>query len=197
MLRIGKIEASGGFLLLGAALLYLDTQGIFPWAMLACAVHEFGHYAAVKLLGGRLLRLRLTVMGGEMQLSPRYPLSYGRELAAVLAGPAANLAAVFLAVSPAGGGGETAWLFAGLNLAIGCFNLLPADPLDGGYALKLLLSVLLSPQAAERAAHMLSCITALLMLAAGVALLYKTRYNFTLLIVAIWILLSALRPQRR
>ena len=46
MIRLGRVEATGGFLLLVAWLNYIDPSCLVPMAMLACAVHELGHYAA-------------------------------------------------------------------------------------------------------------------------------------------------------
>ena len=66
------------------------------------------------------------------------------ELAAALAGLAANLAAAWLCCRAEGGA-----LFAGLNLALGCFNLLPVGRLDGGRALHCLLSMSIGPAAEE------------------------------------------------
>lgn len=193
MLRFGKLEISSGFILVAAVLFYLDDQGILPWALLACAIHEMGHFAAVKAVGGRVLCLRLTAVGGQMLLSSRRILSYGRELIAVLAGPAANLAAAFLAAALAGKGGETVLLFSGLNFVMGSFNLLPADPLDGGHAVRLMVSILWSPLTADRALRFLTWITALLLTAAGGFIFWKTKHNFTLLVVSAWMLLSAFR----
>lgn len=196
MLRLGKVEISSSFLLVSAALLYLDRHGILPWALLACAIHEGGHCLAVKLLGGEIVCLRVTAVGGELRLSYRHVLSYGRELAAALAGPAANFIAVFLAVKLPKASWEIAWLFAGLNLAIGCFNLLPAYPLDGGRAIRLMIAMLWSAEAAEGAARVLSYLTALVLMAAGTVLLWKTGYNFTLLLTAAWILMSTLHARK-
>ena len=76
---------------------------------------------------------------------PQYPfVQTPEELAAALAGPAANLAAAWLCCRAEGGA-----LFAGLNLALGCFNLLPVGRLDGGRALHCLLSMSIGPAAEE------------------------------------------------
>ena len=123
-MRLGRVEVTGGFLLLTAWLNYLDRQGVVPLALLACALHELGHWAALRALGARVRRVRLTAVGAEMEVDRT--LSYGGELLAALAGPGANLA-LALAFSPLTGGG----LFAGLNLALACFNLLPVGQMDG------------------------------------------------------------------
>ena len=51
-MRLGRIEATGGFFLLAAWLNYLDRQHLVPLAAAACLLHELGHYAAIRLLGG-------------------------------------------------------------------------------------------------------------------------------------------------
>ena len=74
-------------------------------------------------------------------------LSYGRELFCALAGPAVN---VLLAVVSARGSGERQLLFAGINLALALFNLLPLPPLDGGRALLCALCLHTEPDRARR-----------------------------------------------
>ena len=37
-MRLGRVEVTGGFLLLTAWLNYLDRQGVVPLALLACAL---------------------------------------------------------------------------------------------------------------------------------------------------------------
>ncbi len=137
-MRLGRVEVTGGFLLLTAWLNYLDRQGVVPLALLACALHELGHWAALRALGARVRRVRLTAVGAEMEVDRT--LSYGGELLAALAGPGANLA-LALAFSPLTGGG----LFAGLNLALACFNLLPVGQMDGGRVLRCVLAWLMGP----------------------------------------------------
>jgi len=191
MLKWGKLEISGGFLLAAALLLYLDDQGVFPWAILACVLHEWGHYTAVKLMGGQVTCLHLTAVGGEMVLSRRKLLSYGKELFTVLAGPGVNIgAAVLLTTLPAR---EWSMLFAGLNLVIGLFNLLPVYPLDGGRALRLILTILWSPGIADRIAWAAGLLVEGTLLWGGTAVLLRTGRNFTLLMTATWLLAGMLR----
>ena len=178
-MRLGRVEVTGGFLLLTAWLNYLDRQGVVPLALLVCALHELGHWAALRALGARVRRVRLTAVGAEMEVDRT--LSYGGELLAALAGPGANLA-LALAFSPLTGGG----LFAGLNLALGCFNLLPVGRLDGGRALHCLLSMSIGP-AAEEAEAVLDRVLIAFLLALGV-LLIGWGGSFTLLLVALWLL---------
>lgn len=73
---------------------YADQQGLLLPALAGCALHELGHLAAIWGLGGSVRRLRLTAVGAEIQMER--PMSYPGELAAALAGPAANLAAAWL-----------------------------------------------------------------------------------------------------
>ena len=193
MLRWGRLEVTGGFCLAAAALFYLDTENILPWALLACALHESGHYAVTRLAGGGVAYFRLTAVGGDLGLDPARPLGYAGEMAAILAGPTVNLLCASLCAR-LGGGGETGLLFAGLNLALGCFNLLPIWPLDGGRLLLLILTGLIPIHWAERTVRGCSA------LAAGLRLLGDGGGNFTLLLAALWLLAGMLQrrfPKRK
>ena len=166
------MEITAGALLLWALLYYLDSSGLVPQALAACAIHELGHYGAIRLLGGQVARLRITCVGAEMVLSARRPLGPVRELAAALAGPAANL----LFAGVCAGLGERWYCFAGLHLALGGFNLLPAGPLAG------------RRDWAEPVVELLSA--GLCMgLAMGSLLLWRAGVrNLTLLTVSLWLL---------
>ena len=145
-MRWGKVEVTGGFLLVMAWLNYTDTQGLLPAALCAAFAHELGHWVAIRLLGGRVCRLRLSAVGAEMVLERS--LSYGRECFCAFAGPVVNL---LLAVCFSRGTGEWALVFTGLNLALALFNLLPLPALDGGRALLCVACLLLTdPGMAQR-----------------------------------------------
>ena len=141
---------------------------------MAAALHEAGHWIALRLLGAGVSALRFRLSGLEM-VYPGRQLSYRAEACAALAGPGANLlcAGVLAAV------GRThpfpgLELFLGCHLALAAFNLLPALPLDGGRAMSALLCGAF-PQRGERAALWISGAVGLALRAAGMRLLLTAR----------------------
>lgn len=180
-----KVEISGGFLLLLAWLNYLDGQNIVPLALAACACHELGHFAVIRLLGGDIRALRLSAVGAEMELNA--PLTDARECLAALAGPGVNLLLAVLSCRWEGGA-----LFAGLNLALACLNLLPVTPLDGGRILGCVLTTVWGEDAARWAGDGLDLIFTAIALTLG-ALLAFFQGNFTLLMTAAWLAVSLSR----
>ena len=153
-------------------------------AMAACALHELGHFLTLRRLGGRVRLIRLTAAGAEMVLSR--PLGYWQEGLTALAGPGVNLLLALLFCAWPGG-----TVFAGLNLVLACFNMLPAGRLDGGRALYCTLALLAGPEWAGRIGRCLDGIWAAVLLVCG-ALLARFGGNITLLLVSLWLLTAAL-----
>jgi Zn-dependent protease len=124
-------------------------------AFFVCVVlHEFGHSFTAMHFGIGVRRILLMPIGGmaEFDSIPRQP---SRELLITLAGPAVNFAiAGLLWLSlPAEALADTAdspeaalslltfgHVLLQWNLMMGCFNLLPAFPMDGGRILRALLA---------------------------------------------------------
>lgn len=170
-------------------LCYLDKDlGLLGWALVACALHELGHVAAVSLLGGSVKELRLTAVGAELSLDGARPLSYGREALAVLAGPGTSLLTAVLAAA-----GKW-FLLAGLSLGQGLFNLLPILPLDGGRAL-LLLATRRGEEGTRRVLCGLSAALSGLLLGAGLILL-RVFGNPALLVTAAWLTVGQMKLGR-
>ena len=180
MIRLGRVEITGGCFLLLAWLNYLDRDALLPMALAACAAHELGHLAAVRLLGGSVKQIRLTAVGAEIVLSE--PLGYWQEGASALAGPGVNL---LLALGCCGSGRWAA--FAGLNLVLALFNLLPVGGLDGGRALYCTLALLAGPDWSARICGWLDRGGTAAVLALGL-LTASLGGSLTLLAVSIWLL---------
>ena len=187
-LRWGSVEVSGGFLLLAALLWYLDKDGTLLLAGAACALHEAAHCAAIRGLGGRISRLRLSATGAELILSGTRPLGHGAQFLAAVSGPAANLAAALAAARLAERNGrEALWAFAGLNLGLAGFNLLPMSQLDGGRAVHSLAGIFLPQAAADGLTAALSWTACTVILAVGGVLFWQNRASFTMLLTALWL----------
>lgn len=162
------VQVSPSAPLLLALFVMLSSPLLLAALLLAALGHELGHYAALRRLRGHVTVIRVTALGAEMQVSGR--LSYGGELLAAMAGPAANLILALL-LACAGRFWDTLYLFAGAQLVLGAFNLLPILPLDGGSMLWTLLAWLTEPYTADRITRCTGfCIAAALMLAAVVML---------------------------
>jgi len=91
MWKWGKLELGWGFGALIALALLGGAGPALPPVLLAAACHELGHLAALRLAGARVERLRLNAFGAEIRADTRR-LSYPREIACTLAGPAVNRA---------------------------------------------------------------------------------------------------------
>lgn len=170
-----RVQVTGGFALLAAWFLLANGWRPLLTVLGAAAVHETGHWLLLRLLGARVLSLRLSALGAVLETDSGR-LSYGGELAAVLAGPAANLLAA-LALT----GDERFLTAVGANVVLCAFNLLPIRPLDGGRALYLLASWLAGPPAGEAVSRWAGTLTAAA-LAAGIGLVvWKTGGSLWLL----------------
>ncbi len=154
--------------------------------LFTCVVlHELGHSLTARRYGTSVSRILLLPIGGmaEFDSIPRRPTS---ELWITLAGPAVNFAIVLLLlpwlpiremlatrevpVSLTGLGLEV-WL---LNLVMGCFNLLPVFPMDGGRILRALLAMRTSYLTATRRAALVGKVLAVA--GAGVMLFWSHNY---------------------
>lgn len=114
---------------LGALMLLTMPLKWLGAAAAAALIHEFGHAAVVWCMGGKILRFRISPFGACMETSP---MSRGRELAAIAAGPAFGLMCVFI--------GKWFPRIAICGAIQTIYNLLPVFPLDGGRIVRCLLT---------------------------------------------------------
>ena len=164
-------------------------------AVLAAAVlHEWGHWMALRRFGGRIARLTITPFGAEMTVEDTTRLSYGAEILVTLAGPAVNLL-LALILGLLGSRWEGAYVFAGAQLVLGVFNLIPARPLDGGRILWLLTAWLTEPYTADRVAASVGVASAAALLLGGLVLLGQRGGSPFLLLGAVGLLVSAVREK--
>ena len=172
-----RLEVSPGFCLLAAWFALSSGWQALAVILLAAAVHEAGHCLVLRLLGAEIASLRVGVLGGVLT-ADRRRLSYGGELLAVLAGPAANLLAAASGAA-LGGGRWAVWI--GANLLLCLFNLLPLRPLDGGQALYFLTAWAAGPGTGEWALRLAGAVSAGILAAALGGLMLQTGGSLWLL----------------
>ena len=165
------VRVSVSFWVIFAVAAVISPIRVVVSVLLAAAVHECGHLILLRLLHVPVEGLRLSALGAEIFAHGTQRLSYGRELLVTLAGPAANLftAVIFAQISL-----RTQWLegylFAGTNIVLGAYNLLPILPLDGGRILYLVTAFFLGPMVGDAVAAVVGAVSALSLLMLGIYL---------------------------
>ena len=153
--------------------------------LLAVLLHEGAHLFVMCLFRAPPESVDLSALGCHMILRQQMPLSYRQNVLVSLAGPFANLIsfAVMLLVSRQG------HIFAQASLTLGIFHCLPIEPLDGGLALRALLSSFLETEQAEKITFAVSLLLLFPLSLLGFFILLRTRYNFSLLLMSLYLML--------
>lgn len=185
-----RLVVRPGFVALLCACAYFGSPGLLALFLLAATLHELGHGAAAWAMGLSFKRLTLSVRGAELELLT-CNTSFRQDLLLCLSGPGANLAAVAVCALI-----HRFPVFLGANLLLGCFNLMPVLPLDGGNALFALLSWLTDSGRAWKLLRIMSLTTASVLSAVGLAILTVPDGKPWLALLGIWMLLAALGRDR-
>lgn len=146
----------------------------------AVALHEAGHLLAMTLCGTVPGRVVISAMGMRMVL-PGAGLGGGRGAMVSLAGPGTNLLCFLICWAM----GMQAASFALASLSLALLHLLPIEPLDGGLALRYV--------AGPRVSRWIGAILLLPLAAMGFLVLLQSRYNYTLLGMALYLMGYLLR----
>ena len=135
-------------------------------SLVAIVIHGLGHLTAARLCGLSAARLRKTPTGFRLLFPEAFP-SYDAELYCALGGPVANAASALLCRLFLGWFGlhpAFCTVFIPLSLYWCLLNLLPLPGFDGARVLHCFLCAphrlfpSLSPEAADRLQHGLSCL---------------------------------------
>lgn len=178
------------FLALITFMLSLHTENVM-YAVLFSLFHEMGHITAMTALGNAPLSVSLELTGINIRRRQETGISLVREIIIALAGPFANLILfVFLMLIYLQSGSVKCFNASCVNLILMTFNLLPVKGLDGGKVLYYFVSKFFSFKTANIILCCSSAVFILLMLLYGGYLLYITRSNFTMLIIALMLTLT-------
>lgn len=187
------------FLLLAAASLVGGYFELFITAYISAFIHETAHIVTAIHLKIPVARIEILPFGICGRLGVEFIRSPKNELLTAAAGPLTSgfLACVFYIAAQAIPQ-YTEWLEYGknINTALMLLNLMPTLPLDGGRMVKAVLSELLGVIRAYNIILKLSrAITALILFAAA-ALLLISDFNFSLIMIGVFLLGSLSAEQK-
>ena len=173
-----RIKITPAVPVLLAVLLLLFPSMLLLAIFFAALLHELGHYTALRLMEGHVKQLTITPLGVEMTVVGQ--LSYPKELALAAAGPAVNLLLAVL-LSRLGARWESCYLFGGVHLVLGIFNLLPIMPLDGGMLLWNAVAWCIEPYTADRISAVVGLFASILLSGAAIWMLLRGGSPFLLI----------------
>ncbi|MCD8181017.1 MAG: hypothetical protein LUF26_06000, partial [Firmicutes bacterium] len=149
-------------------------------------LHEAAHTAAAVCIGLKISHITLYPFGVNLKLKNKMVYSLADEIILYISGPLCNILLALLSAAvykyhPSG----TLRFFYINNAALFAVNMLPAVPLDGGVVARKILAYFLGSRAAAGIMKAVSAFVAAAVTALGIYTLYKTGFNFSLLLFSI------------
>lgn len=181
-----ETEISVWFCISVCVLLLADREGSFRWCMLAATLHEMGHLFAMYVLSVPKCKIRLTVTGIRLNRASNDSTGWKQDFLISIAGPLVNVTvfSFLFGIAMFRHEWESVRVPAEMQLALGAFNLLPVYPLDGGQAIASLLNGIFSTEKAAWISNGITVLFLLPLLILGILVLFRSRYNWTLLLFA-------------
>lgn len=174
-----KIKVSFFFALAITLLGIFDENNTVLLSLCAAVLHEAGHLCVMIFFGEMPREVDVTPFGIRIERDESSKIGFGKEVLCALAGPMVNfiLALIF-----------SGSFFSKINAAIGVLNMLPCEPLDGSKILENILLLKFSREKAEKFSLLISCVTVFPVAIVGFMILFKSRYNFSLLIISFYLI---------
>lgn len=191
---VGSCRVRFHFLFLAAlgVVLFTDLRATALAGILAALIHEGGHLLVMVLCRIPPRAVEIRPFGVLILEKSGCRQTRWKEMFVALGGPLANgITAALLFLFRWGIKGAFSSLLAA-NLALGIFNILPVESLDGGRALNRFLSGFCSPARTERAVMTASLLVLIPLAIVGFWLLLQSKFNFSLLAASVYLMLCIL-----
>ncbi len=191
-LKIAKINVEISFTLIciaGICVILGITSG-FVWCAAAVLIHELGHLLMMLRLGFLPGKIKISAFEIKIFDSKRQSRSEKQNFFIIFSGPAVNFICFIPFYLLYLLGNENFLPFALANLSVGLFNSLPVLSLDGGQIIFILLKRRLNPARAEKIVDIITLITIFPLAVLGFAVLFKSKYNLSLLFICAYLIIS-------
>ncbi len=192
-----QIELSYTLICFAAIGIIVTSFKGFLFCFLSLIIHEAGHLTAMSILGFSPKRIKLSPFEISISDNSRYCRRFFDNFLIILCGPLFNFICFTLLYLLYLLCYDALFPFAAVNLSVGLFNILPVMSLDGGQLLYLILSRRLSEESAEKVVNIITFVFIFPLAALGFLLLFKSRYNFSLLFVCVYLIFSLVFKQNR
>ena len=182
-----KVRISFFFALSLFVISTFDRSNVICMNLLCAALHECGHIAAMILLGERPKEIHFTPFGLRIERKEMNSMNFRNEALIALAGPMTNFFLALSAVLIQKILSINLFAFIAVNTVLGVLNMAVCEPLDGYRAARYILMQKTSEEKTEKILKISSLVFLFPLAAAGFYVLIKSGYNFTLLLVAVYL----------
>lgn len=167
-----------------SAILLLDFSLLSLIPFFTAILHELGHITVMKICGIKVSQIKILPFGVDIKKQVCVT-SYKTDIIIGSAGIITNLLLLLLCLLLPKT--EATELFMASNILLITINILPIRTLDGGQILEKLIAYNFDLQSAEKVVSTASFICILLLGSVSIWLLFYSSYNFTLLIMCIYL----------
>ncbi|MEG0614493.1 MAG: site-2 protease family protein [Oscillospiraceae bacterium] len=185
-----KISVSFSFFATIALLVLLKEQKYTLFGIYACIIHEFGHAFVMRILGINIGNVIFYGAGIKIVYKSDRILPLWKDIIVLFAGSATNLLLAF-AMLIFSAGKENFLIFAGTNIVLGIFNLLPINCFDGGRIAELLIERYFLEKNMIFAKNFLKIFSYSIIGILAVLFLIGGNYNFTFYVTIIYFIISS------
>lgn len=179
-----------GFLFVAtvAVLLCFNTGIQIQFAVLFALLHEAGHLFAIVISGEKPESISFGLFGMTIIRQNDITQNFKQEVFTALAGPLTNFTiALILLCFWYEYKSDTLIIAISVNIILGLFNIMPVFSLDGGNALDNYLKLKYEDDKCEKILRIVSLCCLTIMMAFGFYILIVSKYNFTFLIITIYL----------
>ena len=186
-----RIEITFLFLAFIAFILTLKAPSNVLITVVSSLIHESGHLSVMLVSGNKPQKVRFELTGINIIRNEDISISNRNEILISLGGPLAN-AIVFIVCCAylCFQSNDTILTFACINLILMTFNLLPVKRLDGGFALYYFLMQKHDISFSLKVTYITSVFFIFLIFVWGIYIFIASKYNISVIIIAIFLTLS-------
>ena len=182
-----KIKVTIPTIIMLVFMFLLDFSPFVLLMLAAALLHELGHIAAMLICGVNIERITVYPFGFDIRTSSHVK-SYKHELLIKSAGILINITVLLICVPFT----DSLYIsfFMMSNTVLALLNILPVSSLDGGGMLECLLLMYINPPAVIKIMKAVSFVFIVILWIIAVYILFYTNYNFSLLILCIYLFTS-------